>query len=524
MTPYITSSAMQRLLVVLLLLLGTSAVAQKQSLDEQLLSDLVIAKQKELQTRVLQNLAVTHIAPTNNLTYNVIYQTLRLLTTEKNKHVLGKKLLQLMGDYGLVFALSEHFAVQTRGIDGVERFEILNTKEKFDLNFRSLSTVANAKFGLEKDTGRQQQIEITINNHKTKEDAASSDFLRDYIYAVLCKNAFLNEKGFFAGEWHESFFSVAHSTNYEAAKKQFMGKDSALLHEIETFFGGFNAESIALYEELTWLIELNEPWDDIMLDWNSGHFVLPKKQFLWLKKAFENGIQPFNESSGGNHFIYVLGTALLDHLIPYTVANQGDSLIGLHIDASAVIISLANRYMNKDWAPISKYKLGFGPLFTVGMNHCVSLNTSATYNFGGVQNAIPNFSFIGEKIGVRFTLADYSYKRRHKPMEWYKYRGKFHRYTAPQKMPFVSACHVNFYGSGLLYNLVNVKTEQNFNYALTGTGVSAQFFNGLQIGLSVAMPIISNENFSELRAKSFFCVSLDIPVIEYWQAAVKGKD
>lgn len=522
MTPSIATSALHRMLIVLLLLLGTSAVGQKQSLDEELLSNLVIAKQKELQTRVLQNLAVTHIKPTNDLTYNVIYQTLRLLTTEKNKHVLGKKLLQLMSDYGLVFTLLEQFAVQANGLDGLERFTILNSKESSA--YKSLSDLAIAPFSFSNDARRRQQIEIISDDADVLKDAAKADFLRDYIYSVLSQNVFFKKKGFFTGEWNDAFFKINHSTYYEAVEAQYKGKDSVELHRIKTFFEEFNADSILLDEDLLWLMEQHEAWSDIALDWNSGHFILPKQQFLWLKKAFESGIQTFNNSSGGNHFIYVLGTALLDHLMPYTVPNKGDSLIGLHIDASAVIISLANRYANKDWVPISKYKLGFGPLFTVGMNHCLSLNTSATYNFDGVKNTVPNFSFIGEKIGLRLTLADYAYKRSHQPKEWYKYRGKFHRYTEPKKMPLVSAYHINFYGSGLLYNLVNTKTEQNFNYALAGTGVSAQFFNGLQIGLSVAMPIINNENFMQMRAKSFLCVSLDIPVIEYWQAAVKGKE
>ena len=75
------------------------------------------------------------------------------------------------------------------------------------------------------------------------------------------------------------------------------------------------------------------------------------------------------------------------------------------------------------------------------------------------------------------------------------------------------------YGSGLLYNIVDLKSETNFKYAITGAALGLEFFNGLEFNLGYAMPIIPKDNIGQMLNKGFINIGFDIPIFEYLKAA-----
>jgi len=68
-------------------------------------------------------------------------------------------------------------------------------------------------------------------------------------------------------------------------------------------------------------------------------------------------------------------------------------------------------------------------------------------------------------------------------------------------------------GSGLLYNIVNLKSDNNFNYALIGTGVGLTFYNGLSVNAGLGCPYTDNR--FDLTKNMFFNLGIDIPIIDY---------
>jgi len=80
------------------------------------------------------------------------------------------------------------------------------------------------------------------------------------------------------------------------------------------------------------------------------------------------------------------------------------------------------------------------------------------------------------------------------------------------------------YGSGILYNIVDLKSETNFNYAITGAALGLEFFNGLEFNLGYAMPLVSKNNIGEMLDKGFINIGFDIPIFEYLKAAKNKRN
>jgi len=168
----------------------------------------------------------------------------------------------------------------------------------------------------------------------------------------------------------------------------------------------------------------------------------------------------------------------------------------------------------------------FRPLqfhFTVGAN-----TTSFSKNMITNSNdTLRNYSFIGEKIGIKFKLWDYKYVRSFGKGETFTY-WKFYRWwlpipvkatyvrNSPPKEPAISNVHLLAYGSGILYNLVNTGTTKSFNSPLVGIGVGVTFFNDLDFNVSWGRPILNSKSFNDSSVPSFFNVGFDIQFIEYY--------
>jgi hypothetical protein len=195
------------------------------------------------------------------------------------------------------------------------------------------------------------------------------------------------------------------------------------------------------------------------------------------------------------------------------VSNDTMGKLSLNLDVEGFLYNIQKTPYNK-----------FRPLefhFTVGAN-TASFQKDLITNSG---DTIRNYSFIGEKIGIKFKLWDYKYVRSFSKGETFTYKHWYNLFrsnhvtylrTSPPKEPTISNIHLLLYGSGILYNIVNTGTTKSFNSPLVGVGVGVTFFNDLDFNVSWGRPILNNKSFNDSSVPSFFNVGFDIQFIEYY--------
>jgi hypothetical protein len=153
--------------------------------------------------------------------------------------------------------------------------------------------------------------------------------------------------------------------------------------------------------------------------------------------------------------------------------------------------------------------------FTVGTNNASFFNNNAIILTDGSE--LNNFSYVSEKIGIKYKLWDWSNSRTRDPGEAFK-RFKYGHYivrnVAPVE-PIVSNWHLLAYGSGILYNLVNASTSKEFNLPLLGIGTGLTFVNALDFNVSYGIPILKNEPFENGLEHAFVNIGFDIQFTEY---------
>lgn len=194
-----------------------------------------------------------------------------------------------------------------------------------------------------------------------------------------------------------------------------------------------------------------------------------------------------------------------------TVSQDTANRFTVNIDAEGFITSLQKLNYNK-FSP-------WGLHFTVGTN-TAAFNRPLTLGDGSTIN---NYSFVGEKIGVKFKLYDNQYLKSFSRGETYTYwrygipflgKTTFVR-NAPPSEPILSNVHLLAYGSGVLYNLANTGTTKDFNSPLVGAGIGLTFFNGLDINASIGTAVVSNKPFLDKSVPFYFNLGMDIQFVEY---------
>lgn len=197
--------------------------------------------------------------------------------------------------------------------------------------------------------------------------------------------------------------------------------------------------------------------------------------------------------------------------IKVTEGQNGER--GLSLDVEGFLLNLQRIPYNR-YSPISL-------AFTVGVNTAY-FNKDLPLEDG---NTLRNYSFIGEKIGVKFKLRDYKYLNSFSKGETFSYLGRSYIRTTAPREPVVSNIHILLYGSGLLYNLVNTGTTNDFNSPLVGAGLGVTFFNDLDLNISVGTPVVKNKAFLDKELPYYFNIGFDIQFIEYFnRLSEKRKD
>lgn len=186
----------------------------------------------------------------------------------------------------------------------------------------------------------------------------------------------------------------------------------------------------------------------------------------------------------------------------------------LTLDAEGFIMALQKLPYNKfKWVQFN---------FTVGVNNAAFLDPLTIYGSDDTLS-LRNYSFIGEKIGIKIKLYDWKYVNSFSRGEPFTYYGSYYVRSVPPRDPTVSDVHILLYGSGLLYNFVNTGTTKDFNRPLIGTGLGITFFNDLDLNITAGKPILSDQPFFNSSIPWFVNVGFDIQFVEYYDRLAKKR-
>lgn len=194
----------------------------------------------------------------------------------------------------------------------------------------------------------------------------------------------------------------------------------------------------------------------------------------------------------------------------------------MNIDVESLISAIDQHYNSNNRISSTSSTVWYinpRPFFTIGINYAYFIhpNLLSKDNNGNLIN-LWNLYYASEKIGFKIKFFDTKYTRSFEPGEFYKYKGSYYRWLRPQKETTISDFNLIVYASGLLYNIVNLKSNSNFDYAISGASLGLTFFNGLSTNLGIACPFTS----SEFKMKNAFLnAGVDIPIIDYITALTK---
>ncbi len=158
--------------------------------------------------------------------------------------------------------------------------------------------------------------------------------------------------------------------------------------------------------------------------------------------------------------------------------------------------------------------------FTVGVNNAVFTQKQLLLPD---NSTLKNLSYVSEKIGIKYKLSNPGFWKPRNPGETYQIFGKSYIKKGPPVEPIISNWHILLYGSGLLYNMVNVKTDSEFKFPMLGIGTGLTFSNALDLNLSWGIPIFPDKGFDASFQNSFINLGFDIQFIEYYERLMNRR-
>jgi hypothetical protein len=490
-------------------LVGSSPSLTKGDLNTEVITEIIQQKQVEVKQRVFRNTVVTHFNTTsyteylnNFLTYHYLYNVMDVITSGKNKTFITKSVTESSTDFAYVYGL----ALYTLSKQPQSRFNSL------------LLSTAKVSFT---DTIGVDASKVHINQSSIED----MNVFLDLCYDVVLRDTTLGERFSFKDKLKDKEFLTWYNSDNTYLKELEEAKgDQTRLDQLKALYTSVQTKlkelqnitdnGTELYKNLKGFYTnlTKRDYQDFSLtrdQYDSFRFII--NQFLDLAKnqtqsdvvaliiefLQENSIVEFQNNSGD-----------------IVKKEDGSAVKGyLYVDIESLISSLAEKF-KLNGKNSGKYVQLF---FTVGTNYASFTNDANLLGINDVggRNTLHNMYFASEKIGIRWKLWNWKYTHSFSAGENFKYYnrpGTTRCWLRPQQKPLVSDLHVLAYGSGILYNLAPLNSEEEFNYAIGGIGVGATFFNGLTLSCTYACPFTDNK-FTPTN--SFVNIGIDVPIVEY---------
>ncbi|WP_319589493.1 hypothetical protein [uncultured Draconibacterium sp.] len=545
-------------------LTGASPSLSKGNIDTEVLSAIIQQKQEEIKQRVFRNTIIkqfkdpqnTYSKKLNNFTtFNYLYNVMDVLSSGKNKSVMTKSLIESSSEFAFIFGLALYHndqVVQDSKVNytirgkieipeqKVEEFNLLidlclvvvmENEDKFQELFKFNNSLKNIAFQRWYDSDNVFILEM--EQAKKNNDTNRIQYLNNKKVALEKDIAFILNLSSQTTKIIDSL-ELTDDSNLKKVVGNLKVKLSLLSgEEIVNELANIKTNySYKLSDEQKQNIDnisniIDDNFDNFknlynfyigIKKSNFKDFSLTSTQYYSLKYILTEFIDVAKNQYPNDAISSVLDFLLENTLVEYN-DNSGnivtddykDIELGyLYVDIESVIFAIDSRFNDITKKSFGKY---ITPFFSIGTNYASFNETNDLItNSDGTTSSLSNLYFASEKIGVKWKLWNWEYTHGFEAGEIIKYYGKKNYWKRPQQVPLISNLHILAYGSGLLYNLVDLKSEEDFNSAIVGVGVGITFFNGLSTSLSVASPI-TEKNISSKN--SFVNFGIDIPIIEY---------
>jgi hypothetical protein len=201
--------------------------------------------------------------------------------------------------------------------------------------------------------------------------------------------------------------------------------------------------------------------------------------------------------------------------------NEADSIehkpATISLSFESVLYSLKDQLVKPSQLYRTRY---FQPYINIGVNYSGFLfPNQLNVAEDGSTSTLKGMTFASEKIGFKYKIINREYTRSFKPGIVYKYYGHSWLWKRPQPQGLIDDLFLDVHTGGLLYNVVNLKTQDSFNFPYVGCGIGVRTFNGLTFSGAFNMPYTGN---SFRKENAFITFGIDIPIIEYI-TAIRSK-
>ncbi|MDH4472373.1 MAG: hypothetical protein QE487_07175 [Fluviicola sp.] len=201
--------------------------------------------------------------------------------------------------------------------------------------------------------------------------------------------------------------------------------------------------------------------------------------------------------------------------------NEADSIeqkpATISLSFESVLYSLKDQLVKPSQLYRTRY---FQPYINIGVNYSGFLfPNELNVAEDGSTSTLKGMTFASEKIGFKYKIINREYTRSFKPGIVYKYYGHSWSWNRPQPQGLIDDLFLDIHTGGLLYNVVNLKTQDSFNFPYVGCGIGVRTFNGLTFSGAFNMPYTGN---SFRKENAFITFGIDIPIIEYI-TAIRSK-
>ncbi|MCC6370574.1 MAG: hypothetical protein IT236_06205 [Bacteroidia bacterium] len=530
------------------------ATAQKQSINTEVLSTIIAEKQRQVKKKVISDIVYQNGRKAlfiNYATYNTFYYTLQAITNNSNKSTITKSVLKELSLYIAANALTELFYLKnsksntyslsllpdnssnselysTEGYDAVQE---IDTARYSDLSERSavLDAVYAALFYELKKQGNfdlvdnRNYIATGLESHSLSATMAQSlnSFTAGLSKLLEQLPDSLNMKDF-----------AEEIKNQRKSSNTLLGNlsNNSQLSEFLFNLGIHTNKNAAISPDIQNNLRPTLTWISILV--NYKHMTnlrnITPAEIETLKLALTQILDKL-KSYRDLRAIITLAETVLENLNVEvnTSPNAANSTYPLlfNLDVEQIILSLEDKFYNNRTV-MKRTFLGFGikPDFSIGLNYLYfGKGTKGQTEFTNQVVGQTQFNYVGlasEKIGIKLMAFDRRYTHSFNPGEWFQYKGKqsYRQWNVPvSKNPAITHGYVNAYFSGILYNIVDVKTNKNFDYSFFGTGAGITLFNNLDVNVSVAW-LMKKEFMMLDKNNLFYSVSFDIPIFEYIKA------
>lgn len=555
---------------------GGSPSLAKGTIDTEVLTAIIQEKQEEIKLRVFRNTIVRQFENgkqsfKNFTTYHYLYNLMQTITSGKNKTAITKAIEESTAEFAYVFGAALFVQAYTK-ID-----TDLKDVKNFDPNDITHDCIDRAKIKYDKKDNLKPSEE-------TKKNIEYFNLLIDICYDVILNDTALqtafhfkqdkNDASFMS--WYSSynkFLNFPKEGNSTINSNTIREKVKESLKVLSKLIQATNEIKITQRDTLLFELILNQI--NPLFDLNTNKEMKNPKEFVddlisnkhikgEQRLIMEDKLQTIEQlllfysdlnkfdfkdftltqdqyeamkfiltkfiRVARNQFDQDIVASLLDFLLENTFLEYGmsqkatnlasfeDKKAYLYVDIEALLLAIDQKFSSITNKRTSIY---FKPFFTVGAAYAIALNSNELLTQDNKNISLQNILFAGEKLGLRYIIFNKKYIRAFAVGQKYTYYCNKYKLSKTQpRQPTVDDLHLNFYVSGLLYNLANIKTEAQFNSPLMGLNFGLTFYNGLELNAGFAMPF-TNGNFKGQNA--LFTMGIDIPIIDYITAVAKKR-